>query len=257
MEESNNMAVSGEVNTPQVSPTEETTPDVAPESSPEEVVMEETSEVSNEAPEQSDRAKNRFQDLANKVKEKDAELNSLREQLGKNKPGDFLDEDTPSYEPASDKEITFEDYQKHVMSAADNLVKQRMKQYVEQSERIQNFEKGVNALESKYPELNPDSENYDDNLSDTITKLYQKSSKANPDLNVVDFVDSVMNLRTSGMKKGQETASAALAKQEASQAVTPSSDSPSRESSEDKLLQALKDGSISAAEAEKIIGLAD
>lgn len=208
--------------------------------------------------EQSDRAQSRQQVLANKLKDKGVEVDSLRSELDaykeeQRKPtGPDALSDYGKAPPQGDVELTWDDYNKDVMSRADQLVRLRLSEYSKSQVRLSRFEEGVRSVESQYPELNPDSESYDQTLAKNTTALFKSASDKNPDLDVSQFMSSVMDIRSGGEQQGRSTASKTMADQEATGAVTPSGESTTRVSNEEALIKKMKSGEITAAEFEKL-----
>lgn len=250
-------------------PTEEEKTPVETDSPPEEVSEEVV--VSDEPKEdkkldQSGRAKSRQQELANRLKdseirntESEEKVNTLRTELEtyktdteSKKLDKFSGKEGLTSKPGG-KEMTYDDLDRYITQKADQLVNLRLSQRDKEESRLRTFEKGVSSIESKFKELNPDSDTFDPVLSSTVAQLYRKASKANPEVDVYDFVESVMSVRDMGADKAVSEVKVETVLQEAASAVTPSSEKVVTQTDEEKLNALLKSGEMTAKDAEKYL----
>lgn len=208
-----------------------------------------------EAHTQSKRAESRQHHLAQKLKEKDEEVLSLRSQLDEFQAPQPTEQESNAgsalpWLDNQSREITPEEYKRDVVSAADQMAQLRVQQYAKINNRVMTFERDVNEVEKKYPELNVDADNFDPELSRKVTKLYKEASENNPDLRLKSVVDAVMDLRQKGEEDGKSKVTKAIAKQEAEAAATPGGDS-GRRSSDSNVSEMLAKGEITAKEARR------
>jgi len=204
----------------------------------------------------SDRAENRYQKLANGLKEAKQEAETLRKQLEgyKSSNSDF-NSFTSEYkpQPLDTNELTADQLNNYIVSTADQIVNLRLNEMNKRESKIRNFEKGIQTIETKYNELNPDSDKFDVNLSNKITNLYSKASKVNPDVDILDFVEDIMTVRNYSTDKAVSEVKKETVLQEANSAVTPSNEKVSTMTKEEELIEMLKSGKLSAKEAEKLL----
>jgi len=205
----------------------------------------------------SDRAENRFQKLANGLKEAKQEAETLRKQLdsyrnNNSEMNSFTSEYKP--QPLDTNELTADQLNNYIVSTADQIVNLRLNEMNKRESKIRNFEKGIQAIETKYNELNPDSDKFDVNLSNRITSLYSKATKVNPDVDILDFVEDIMTVRNYSTDKAVSEVKKETVMQEANSAITPSSEKVSTMTKEEELIEMLKSGKLSAKEAEKLLG---
>jgi len=219
----------------------------------------------------SQRAQNRIRDLNEKAKKADElaeEIKSLRSSKQKERFTGSYEEaiKQPLFDPAfpknspslgemkpqgdttqlpwdinpqennfEEKVLTPEEYQKDVYSTADILVQARLAQYQKQVE----IQKDLEKIEVKYPELNPDSEDYSNEVSTKIAELFEVQLKSNPNAKLATFVDSIMSLRESKSKevekKVQESFSVRTLEQKAEEAITPHEIEPTPEKPYEKM----------------------
>jgi len=130
----------------------------------------------------------RVQELNAKAKEAEARANeaetkarSLAEKLGELTGSD---EPQPSpygqeqYQPqvTPGAEISPDQYKQDVMRTADSIVQIRIKQ----QDAVNRINNEANAVVSKYPQLDPESDKFDRELSDSVTAAVEASVKADP-----------------------------------------------------------------------------
>lgn len=128
---------------------------------------------------------------------------------------------TPQEQEFEEKVLSPEDYQRDVMSSADILVQARLAQYQKSLEIKSDLEK----MEQKYPELNPDSSDYSDNVSKKLASLFDTQLRTNPQAKLANFIDSIMTLREDkakeSVKKAQASLSARTLEQKSEEAISP------------------------------------
>lgn len=205
----------------------------------------------------SDRAQKRIRDLNEKAKKADeleAELSQLRSNSQKErftgtydnaikqplftpKNQEQIDDSSMEAEPSfnttglpwdttpeqeyEEKVLSPEEYQRDVMSSADILVQARIAQY----EKSNEIKSDLAQMERKYPELNPDSPEYSENVSKRLATLFDTQLRTNPNARLSTFVDSIMTLREDKAKESEQKAKASLSartlEQKSEEALTP------------------------------------
>jgi polyhydroxyalkanoate synthesis regulator phasin len=220
----------------------------------------------------SERGRKRVQDLANKAKSAEeradhaeAKVETLRSQIpeitkdtGEPEPDRQKTAKLPPWmgktalpKPSEDlgEEVSPEQYRRHVVETADNLVSIRLAEKERHDTIRNNFDQDMNTLESKYPDAF-DSE--DKALQTGFKKVYEnyrKAVKADPTVRFKEFAEPILEARSVGMEEGRDSASATLAEQKSQTAVTPSTTSVKKISSEQQLAEMLSKGEITAEEA--------
>lgn len=244
-----------EATTPSPGETEATV-DTSQEAETEEVSEGETEgeTESGEDAGQSKRAESRQHELAQKLKSKDVENNTLRQQLEKLQGGTnpqteavSQDQGLPWWNDQSqeDRQLTPEEYQAHVNSRADTIVQARLGQFARQQAQINNFEKDLTYLEENYPELKENKE-----LNKQITEVFEDVRKGNPNASLKKLAEPMLKARTLSREEGKGEAMGALAKQMADASATPETASGKRQSTEEEIASKLKSGEMTAEEAE-------
>lgn len=187
----------------------------------------------------------RVRELANKANEAEERANSLEDKLatltGRDEPAVPRG---PAYEPQVEAgaEVTAEQYKQDVVKAADALVTLRVKQ----SEAANRINNEASEVIGKYPELDPDSDEFNGELSDTITEATEAYVKANPyTASVKGFVGKQMKLHQGAVTKEVGKASKQVAKQATEAALKPTSVRKGEKTAEEK----------SIAELEKELGV--
>lgn len=193
----------------------------------------------------SSKTNSRMQFLAKEVQR----LRSLTEQNQQQpeyNPLPWMNQEKVSDEP---REITQEEYEKDLTSKADALVKSRMEEY----ERKSQLKADAEYLEKEYPELNPESSEYDKDLTDMIVETYKKISKSNPNERLAEYATKMLYLRERGREAGKSEVTNKVIKQAATQAIPTGGDQSGRTegSSEEELIRLRKEGKISFQEFER------
>ena len=119
-----------------------------------------------------------------------------------------------------DREISPEQYQNDVLRAADGLVTLRIKQ----SEAVNRINTEASEVLRAYPELDPDSDSFDKELSDSITEAVDAQVKVSPyTTSVKRVVDNMMKPYRRAVNKqvGKETEN--IARQVSQSALRPTS----------------------------------
>ena len=187
----------------------------------------------------SEKAQKRFGDLSKKAAKVPALENEVRT-LREAQDGEFtagLEPDPRAVSPSSvpprlpweqslaegeQPTISPDDYKRDVMANADFIVEQRIKQSDSRRDKVVEVKTDLVALQEKHDRLNPKSEGFDKDLSTKLAGLYQNQLKADPNARLLDFVDTVMDVRASGKEEGKTEAVSQINEQEAEEALTPS-----------------------------------
>lgn len=143
--------------------------------------------------------------------EERAKAESLAEQMKK-----FTTPQLPTYQPpqeTADGEITVDE----VLRRADALTQIRLAQ-MENLNRVNN-----EALEAirEYPELDPKSDSFDAELSESISKATMAQVQANPTASVKDFVSGLMKPYRRSIEKQASSQKETITKQVSEQAMRP------------------------------------
>lgn len=212
VEESPTSEVS-EVEDTQVESTEES----PAESEGEEVEAESTESVETEGtPRDENRktAKSRIRELVTEKKEAEAKAESLADQVKKltaYKPNnEFLPQ--PQQQPEQ-SEMTYEE----LMRRQDALVQIRLAQQ-ENVHRVQ--QEALEAIKA-YPELDPDSDNFDSELSESISQATLAKIQSDPTSPVRKFVDGMMKPYKRSLEKQASDQKETITKQVSQQAMRP------------------------------------
>ena len=161
-------------------------------------------------------ANQRIRELNEKAKQAEAKAQSLADRLadltGSVEPQQY----TPQVQPG--EEISPEQYQSDVLRAADGLVTLRIKQ----SEAVNRINNEANEVLRSYPELDPDSDSFDKELSDTVTEAVEAQVRVTPyTASIKKYVDRLMKPYKRAVTKevGKETEN--IARQVSQSALRP------------------------------------
>ena len=213
-----------------VEETTETTPSLEQTESTEEVNTVDTEVASDvevegatestnteEESKRSPRQEKRFAQMSSKIRE-------LSEQV--QQPVNFYNQQAPVQptEVPYDTELTVEQYQQQVARQAEMIADLKLQQFEQKQlakERADNFERDVENIERRYPELNAEGENYDPTLSNKIASMYEKLSNKNPDIRLKDIVEDVMDVASRQSARSDANVKASVAKAAAETTLKP------------------------------------
>ena len=171
----------------------------------------------------------RVRELANETREaKEAakvareQVKSLEERIaeltGSVEPPAQMPRYEPQVEPGA--EISPEQYKQDVVNTADALVTLRVKQ----SEAVNRINNEASDAIRTYPELDPDSDSFNEDLSESITDAVEAHIKANPyTASVKNFVAKLMKPYKGAVTKEVGKATEQIAKQVTEAALKPTS----------------------------------
>jgi hypothetical protein len=167
-------------------------------------------------------AEARIRELSAEKNQAKAEVKSLSDKLaeltGSVEPQVPQAPYNPQVEPG--QELTQEQYKQDVLKTADSMVNLRLKQ----SEAITRINKESDEAVRSYPQLDPHSPDFDEELSNTVTEATEAIVKANPyTASVKKFVDKLMKPYQRSVTKeiGKETEN--IARQVSESALRPTS----------------------------------
>lgn len=157
-------------------------------------------------------AQSRIQELNAKKKAAEEKAESLEEQV--KKLTDYKPE--PISQPQSSEEPTEMTYEE-LMRRQAALVDLKLRQQ-ENTNRVR--QEASEAIRS-YPELDPDSENFDQELSESVSQATLAKIQADPTASVSEFVDRLMKPYRRSVEKQASAQKEAITKQVSKQAVRP------------------------------------
>ena len=192
----------------------------------------------------------RVRELNTRAKDAEAKAQSLAEKLAEltsgSTTGDFQ---IPQYNPqepliAAGEEIDVNELNKR-QSEREAKILQQMRAEAElgrkQSEAIGRINNEALDSVRKYPELDPDSDSYNSELSETVTEAVEAYVKANPySASVIKFVDKLMKPYKGAVTKEVGEASENLAKQVSQGALKPTSIRKVEKTAHEKTIEELE-----------------
>jgi hypothetical protein len=190
------------------------TEEITPEVEGEKVETESTEEVAPEvSPKTEGRktASSRIRDLVDEKKEAEAKAESLAEQVR-----NLTAPQPQSYQPTPDTgdgEVTVEE----VLRRSDALTQIRLAQ----QENLHRVNNEANEAIKAYPQLDPDSESFDKDLSEAVSQATLASIQANPTSSVKKIVDSLMKPYMRSVEKQAQGQVDTITKQVSQQAMRP------------------------------------
>ena len=244
MDEIENVALNNEAvveNSPTTTPVEETkaTEEV---SEPTEAVATEPEGETTETGEDIKKrgANQRIRELNDKAKAAEARAESMAEKLEKLTGSVEPSENNTPYQSrvTPGAEITPDQYKQDVRRTADSLVNLRLKQH----ESIGRIKSESQEAIKKYSLLDPDSENFNEDLSDSVYEAVEAKVRANPySVSVGKFVDKLMKPYTMALNKEVGKATETIAKQVSEAALKPTATRIQATKAEDKSIEQLEE----------------
>lgn len=234
-----NQATEGELQAPEENISEENTlQDSQPTEQIPEEITEEASEEVETGGETKKGAQSRIKELVRERNEEREKRISLEQKMAElTSQGDSGDYSpyTPQYQPGS--EVTPEQLQQDIMRQADSIVQLRLRQQ-EAANRIRNES---NDAVKAHAQLDPDSDQFDPELSETVTEAVEAYVRQNPySASVKKFVDKLMKPYTKGVAKEVGKATENIAKQVSETALRPTNVRKQEKSAEEKSIAELE-----------------
>ena len=249
MDEPKGVKESGDETATEESPTQEQTAEEV-----EQPEVEVTAETEGEATETVESKKKgyeaRVRELNARAKDAEAKAQSLADKLAELTSGSTTGElQMPQYNPqepliAAGEEIDVNELNKR-QSEREAKILQQMRAEAElgrkQSEAIGRINNEALDSVRKYPELDPDSDSYNSELSETVTEAVEAYVKANPySASVIKFVDKLMKPYKGAVTKEVGEASENLAKQVSQSALKPTSIRKVEKTAREKTIEELE-----------------
>ena len=191
-----------------------------------EVEAEATAETEPEESETDDSSKKganaRIRELntAKKIAEEKAQslTEKLAELTGTGESSTPQPQYTPQVEPGA--EVSPEQYKQDILSTADSLVEMRLKQ----NDAVHRIDSEAQQLLRDYPELDPKSDSFDKELSDSITEATTAYVKSSPySASPKKFVSKLMKPYRRAVVKGVGKETENIARQVSQSALRPTS----------------------------------
>lgn len=137
-----------------------------------------------------------------------------------------------------------------LLANQDTVAQLRADQRVQQSENRMQYRLDLMEVEAAHPELNPKSNDYDEDYADKVATLYQRMGGINSGVRLTEVVDEVNSLANRRSAKAQMKTQASLVKQAAEGALTPTVEPEAPTNGGDQLLATAKHEGTTEAWAE-------
>lgn len=210
----------------------------------------------------SDKAQKRIRDLARRAKDAEAKLLEERKARLLAQPG-IGQKPVQAQETDSgmgkdllpwngESEVTPEQYEAAVTERATSIVRGELAK----EKMLANLRSDTHEIEQQYPELNPDSEAYDDELAVDIAADFKVLHQANPQLRLKEYVDRRLKYKAKWSSQAKADVTAKIVKQAATQPISPNATKPTpKQTVEDRVKNVSTLQELEALERE--IGIAD
>jgi len=202
----------------------------------------------------SDRATNRYRDLANKKNEAEDRAKKAEEERDNlYKLVDTLRAQGYSQDQATEiaqdqvREVSPQEYEQAVSMRAANVVDQRLREVAMNQQQIRQaelFQEDLGTVEKEYAVLNPDSPDFDPDFERLVGEVYQSKIEKNPHLRLKDLAKEIVEIRDKAVEKARKTQVHKIARQASQQAISPSGDKTT--SGEDSIQQKLASATTDA-----------
>ena len=134
-------------------------------------------------------------------------------------------------------EVTPDQYRQHVLETASNMVDLKLKQ----SEAISRIDKESQEVMRAYPQLDPDNELFDKELSETVSEAIEAQVRLNPySAPVKAFADRLMKPFSKAVSNGIAQEKEAITRQVSQSALRPNSIRKPEKSLNEKTLAELE-----------------
>lgn len=222
MDEKNKADIEGQENTPTATPTVEEPTEEVPQVMEEEASEPEPSDA--ETGESKKGASQRIKELNTKFKEKDAEVKSLKEQIAElTAPVGAMGQQIPQFtpqEPVYEGDIDPNEFRAQVLQEAETRAELKLRQY----EAVSRHQRESDEAMKKYSELDPESDSFNKELSESVTEAVVNGIKANPySASAKSIVDKLMKPYKGAVAREVGNATENLAKQVSGAALRPTS----------------------------------
>lgn len=183
-------------------------------------------------------AEYRIRELDRKAKDAEERARSLAEQVAELTGGVPSYGEMPQYSPQVQPgtEVTPEQYQADVARVANSVVELRLRQ----QQMIDRINRESSETIAKYTQLNPESDRFDKDLSESVSKATLAFVKANPTGSVKEFVDSLMKPYLRSVTKEVESSKETLARQVSQAAQRPTAIQKTEKSAEEMSISELE-----------------
>lgn len=225
------------VETPDVPEQSESTPEVQPEPQ---------GEVESEGK----GAEGRIRELSHQTKVKDEEIRSLTDKINElTGPGNQQDYRIPEYNPnepivQAGEELDAAELNRRITERDQKLIRaaeSRAELRSRQIEAENRHRSETDIVMRDYPQLNPDSKEFDPELSDTISEAVEAHLRMNPySASVKKFTDKLMKPYKNAVDKEVGQATEKIAKQVTEAALRPTSVRKTEKTAQDKTIAELE-----------------
>lgn len=117
----------------------------------------------------------------------------------------------------ADRELTEDELRQEIERKAREIVRTEL----ENEKIVANLQSDISECETRYPELNPMSNTYDEQLADKLIQWYKSQVATNPHLRLKDFVSDFMSLRSKAADEVKRNVTGKVIQQASQQALGP------------------------------------
>lgn len=160
----------------------------------------------------------------------------------------------PKVEPG--QEVSPEQYKADVARTAQEISALEIKKFRQeeaakrdQIQKVTSFAEAVTEVEDKYPVLKEGSKEFNQSLSDKVSKLFEKASGKQPNADLLkEIVETVMEASEYAKVEGQSSVTSAMVDQAAQEAIRPTGGNQKTDLSQADMEQLKRDNPAKLAE---------
>lgn len=176
-----------------------------------------------------------------RIRELNSEVHSLKDRIAElTNPGGFSAPQVP-YQPqevsaSEDGSIDPQEFKRQVLAEANQLIDFQTRR----AAVLQRIERETAEVVGKYKELDPESDDFDQELSDAVYEAVEAKVKADPTASVKEFVSKQMRLYKREALREEAQTKAAISKQAAQAAIRPTQTKPVETKFEDLTVEEMR-----------------
>lgn len=203
------------------------------ESQESEVQAEETKE-SVEPERKPTRAERRIRQLSEQLKQ---------ERESHQQPPQYQQPQYPQVDPGA--ELTPEQYQQHVVQAADTIAAARVREQMEQYQAQSNLDKDIETLPTLYPELDEESDSFDPVVYDRVVERFKREAfnngRLNPNARLADVAKDYIEVARAAAERSNASIKQNIEKTVDESAVKPNATARPEKSPSDMSIEEMEE----------------
>lgn len=159
-----------------------------------------------------------------RIRELSGEVHSLKDRIAELTNPVGLMPQQATYQPQVNEDGTIDpqEFKRQVLQEANQMISFQ----TQRAATLARIDRETEQVVTKYGELNPESDDFDQELSDAIYEAVEAKVKSDPTASVKQFVDKQMRLYKREASREDKQTQAVIAKQSAQSAIRPTQNKP-------------------------------